>query len=97
VNTPEPHETPLPETPLPEDVAGLRTEIDRLDEEILRLVKRRVAASKAVGRIRMSEGGTRIVVNREMAILDRYRELGPQGRQLAMALLELGRGRLGWS
>lgn len=92
MNTPESRETPLPE-----DIAGLRTEIDRLDEEILRLVKRRVEASKAVGQIRMSEGGTRIVVNREMAILDRYRELGPQGRQLAMALLELGRGRLGWS
>lgn len=85
------------EPPLPTDIAGLRTEIDQLDAEILRLVKRRVAVSKAVGARRMAEGGTRIAVNREMAILDRYRELGPQGRQVAMALLELGRGRLGWS
>jgi chorismate mutase len=30
-----------------------------------------------------------------MAVLDRYRELGVEGRELAMLLLRLGRGRLG--
>ncbi|HEY3607377.1 MAG TPA: chorismate mutase [Pseudonocardiaceae bacterium] len=79
----------------PADITDLREEIDRLDSEILRLVKRRAAVSQDIGRQRMASGGTRIVVSREMAVLNRYRELGPEGRQLAMALLTLGRGRLG--
>jgi chorismate mutase len=77
------------------DITALRTEIDWLDTEILRLVKRRVEVSKTIGAARMAAGGPRIVVNREMDVLNRYRELGPVGRQLAMALLELGRGRMG--
>jgi chorismate mutase len=78
-----------------EEVGELREEIDWLDAEILRLVKRRVEVSKRIGAARMAAGGTRIVYNREMDVLARYRDLGPDGRQLAMALLNLGRGRLG--
>ncbi|HJQ48217.1 MAG TPA: chorismate mutase [Amycolatopsis sp.] len=78
-----------------EEIAELRKEIDWLDGEILRLVKRRVEVSKTIGAARMAAGGTRIVYNREMDVLARYRDLGPDGRQLAMALLNLGRGRLG--
>lgn len=78
-----------------EEIAELRKEIDWLDQEILRLVKRRVEVSQTIGRARMAAGGTRIVYNREMDVLARYRDLGPDGRQLAMALLNLGRGRLG--
>lgn len=79
----------------PPEISRLRTEIDDLDAEILRLVKRRTEVSKMIGATRMASGGTRIVVNREMDVLARYRELGPEGRQLAMVLLNLGRGRLG--
>ncbi|MQA63328.1 MAG: chorismate mutase [Actinophytocola sp.] len=83
-------------TPAPlGDISGLRDEIDEIDTEILRLVKRRVEISKMIGAARMAAGGTRIVYNREMDVLARYRELGPEGRQLALALLNLGRGRLG--
>ncbi|WP_370946523.1 chorismate mutase [Amycolatopsis sp. cg5] len=78
-----------------EEIDALRQEIDWLDAEILRLIKRRVEVSKTIGAARMAAGGTRIVYNREMDVLARYRELGPDGRQLAMALLNLGRGRLG--
>jgi chorismate mutase len=81
--------------PSPADIGALRIEIDELDAEILRLVKRRTEVSQAIGATRMASGGTRIVVNREMDVLARYRELGPEGRQLAMVLLNLGRGRLG--
>ena len=77
------------------DIAELRKEIDWLDAEILRLVKRRVEVSKTIGAARMAAGGTRIVVNREMDVLARYRDLGPEGRKIAMALLALGRGPLG--
>ncbi|OQO91146.1 chorismate mutase [Saccharomonospora piscinae] len=78
-----------------EDIDDLRKEIDWLDAEILRLVKRRAEVSKTIGAARMAAGGPRIVYNREMDVLARYRDLGPEGRQLAMALLNLGRGRLG--
>ncbi|GAA5125154.1 chorismate mutase [Haloechinothrix salitolerans] len=84
------------DTPLTADeIDDLRAEIDELDTEILRLVKRRIDVSKMIGAARLAAGGTRIVYNREMDVLARYRELGPEGRQLAMALLNLGRGRLG--
>ncbi|MEC3982607.1 chorismate mutase [Amycolatopsis sp. H20-H5] len=84
-----------PVLPAAEEIGELRKEIDWLDGEILRLVKRRVEVSKTIGAARMAAGGTKIVYNREMDVLARYRDLGPEGRQLAMALLNLGRGRLG--
>jgi chorismate mutase len=77
------------------DIAELRKEIDWLDAEILRLVKRRAEVSQTIGAARMAAGGTRIVVNREMDVLARYRDLGQEGRKIAMALLALGRGPLG--
>ncbi|MGH3883149.1 MAG: chorismate mutase [Pseudonocardiaceae bacterium] len=77
------------------DLAALRTEIDYLDAEILRLVQRRTAVSQEIGSARRAAGGPRVVHGREMAVLDRYRELGTEGRELAMLLLRLGRGRLG--
>jgi chorismate mutase len=78
-----------------DDITALRKEIDWLDAEILRLVKRRAEVSKTIGAARMAAGGPRIVYNREIDVLARYRELGPEGRRLAMALLNLGRGPLG--
>jgi chorismate mutase len=91
----EPAEPSPAQQAAPPEIGQLRTEIDRLDAEILRLVKRRTEVSRIIGATRMASGGTRIVVNREMDVLARYRELGPEGRQLAMVLLNLGRGRLG--
>lgn len=89
---------PADEVPVPVDQAGidvLRTEIDHLDAEILRLIKRRNAVSHAIGAARRTLGGPRIVYSREMAILNRFRDLGPAGADLGMLLLSMGRGRLG--
>jgi chorismate mutase len=80
-----------------DDIDSLRAEIDHLDAEILRLVKRRTEVSRRIGRARMAAGGPRIVYSREMAVLARFRELGSEGRDLALLLLRLGRGRLGAS
>jgi chorismate mutase len=77
------------------EIDELRKEIDWLDAEIVRLVKRRTEVSQTIGAARMAAGGPRIVVNREMDVLARYRDLGQEGRKIAMALLELGRGKLG--
>lgn len=84
--------------PVPQDQAGidiLRLEIDAVDAELVRLIKRRSAISHAIGTARKSLGGPRIVYSREMAILERFRELGPAGTDLGMMLLAMGRGRLG--
>ncbi|MGO9385296.1 MAG: chorismate mutase [Mycobacterium sp.] len=79
----------------PTDIEALRQEIDRLDAEILAAVKRRAEVSQAIGKVRMASGGTRLVHSREMKVIERYSELGPEGKDLAMLLLRLGRGRLG--
>ncbi|MCA2245535.1 MULTISPECIES: chorismate mutase [Mycobacterium] len=77
------------------DIDDLRHEIDRLDAEILAAVKRRTEVSQAIGKARMASGGTRLVHSREMKVIERYSELGPDGKDLAILLLRLGRGRLG--
>jgi chorismate mutase len=77
------------------DIDALRQEIDRLDAEILAAVKRRTEVSQAIGKVRMANGGTRLVHSREMKVIERYSELGPEGKDLAILLLRLGRGRLG--
>ena len=79
----------------PPAVDDLRQEIDRLDATILEAVKRRSEVSKIVGKARMASGGTRLVHSREMKVIERYSELGTDGKDLAMLLLRLGRGRLG--
>jgi len=83
------------ETPQAPDIDDLRHEIDRLDAEILAAVKRRTEVSRTIGKARMASGGTRLVHSREMKVIERYSELGPDGKDLAMLLLRLGRGRLG--
>ncbi|OZM80603.1 chorismate mutase [Pseudonocardia sp. MH-G8] len=87
--------SPAPEPAAEPDIAELRVEIDRLDAEILRLIKRRTEVSQTIGKARMAAGGPRIVYSREMAVLARFRDLGSEGRDLALLLLRLGRGRLG--
>ncbi|MDN5858863.1 MAG: chorismate mutase, partial [Pseudonocardia sp.] len=56
--------------PSAEEIPALRTEIDRLDAEILDLIQRRTAASRRIGTARMAAGGPRIVYSREMAVLN---------------------------
>ena len=77
------------------DIDELRQEIDRLDAEILAAVKRRTEVSQEIGKVRMASGGTRLVHSREMKVIERYSELGPEGKDLAMGVLRMGRGRLG--
>ncbi len=91
--------TPVPEeVPVPADQAGidaLRTEIDAIDAELVRLILHRTAISHAIGTARKTLGGPKIVYSREMAILERFRALGPAGTDLGMLLLAMGRGKLG--
>ena len=78
------------------EIDDLRLEIDRLDAEILAAVKRRTEVSQIIGKARMASGGTRLVHSREMKVIDRFiAAIGPEGKDLAMLLLRLGRGRMG--
>ncbi|UKN41558.1 chorismate mutase [Mycobacterium lepromatosis] len=87
--------TEVVEAPQLIDIEELREEIDRLDAQILATVKRRAEISQAISKVRMASGGTRLVHSREMKVIERYSELGPDGKDLAILLLRLGRGRLG--
>jgi chorismate mutase len=77
------------------DIDELRREIDELDATILAAVQRRTEVSKMIGQARMASGGTRLVHSREMKVIERFSVLGPEGKDLAILLLRLGRGRLG--
>lgn len=77
------------------DIDDLRREIDELDATILAAIQRRTEVSKLIGQARMASGGTRLVHSREMKVIERFSVLGPEGKDLAMLLLRLGRGRLG--
>jgi chorismate mutase len=76
-------------------IAGLRERLDEIDAKIIELWLERAAISQEVGRTRVASGGTRLVLNREKEILERYRtQLGPDGVQLALLILRAGRGPL---
>jgi chorismate mutase len=71
----------------------LRTQIDAMDAAIIRLVAERTRLSKRIQAARISSGGTRVELGRERIVLDGYRTgLGPDGPQLAEAILRVGRG-----
>ncbi|MEU0985583.1 MULTISPECIES: chorismate mutase [unclassified Streptomyces] len=82
-----------------EEAAGLITDarerIDALDDRIIGLVQERMAVSAVIQDARISSGGRRVNLSREMEVLGHFREaLGKPGTALAMTLLELCRGRV---
>ncbi|MFJ3233350.1 chorismate mutase [Streptomyces sp. NPDC086787] len=89
-------ETVVAETPEAVDViTGARERIDALDDRIIGLIQERVAVSAVIQEARISSGGRRVSLSREMEILGHYRDaLGRPGTALAMTMLELSRGRI---
>ncbi|MEU3187086.1 chorismate mutase [Streptomyces sp. NPDC006923] len=76
-------------------IGDARERVDSLDERIIALVQERMAVSAAIQDARISSGGRRVNLSREMEILGHYRDaLGKPGTSLAMTLLELCRGRV---
>jgi chorismate mutase len=71
----------------------LRGQIDALDAAIIRLVDERTRVSRRIQTARMNAGGTRVELGRERVVLAAYRDgLGPDGPQLADAVLQVCRG-----
>lgn len=76
-------------------IAGARDRIDALDDRIIGLVQERMAVSAVIQEARISSGGRRVNLSREMEVLSHFRDaLGKPGTPLAMTLLELCRGRI---
>ncbi|HWG27969.1 chorismate mutase [Actinospica sp.] len=79
----------------PGGVLGGRERIDAFDAQIIELIRGRMAVSAEIQAARMADGGRRLDLRRETEVIGRYtRELGRPGTTVAMALLELGRGRV---
>lgn len=78
------------------EIQSYREEINRLDQLIIDSIRRRSEVSRAIGKTRVGSGGTKLVYTREVAIINEFREeFGREGAEIAKALLQLGRGRLG--
>ncbi|MFB7218832.1 chorismate mutase [Streptomyces sp. NPDC002596] len=76
-------------------IGDARERIDALDDRIIGLVQERMAVSAVIQEARITSGGRRVNLSREMEILGQYRKaLGKPGTSLAMTLLELCRGRV---
>jgi chorismate mutase len=76
-------------------ITGARERIDALDDRIIGLIQERMAVSAVIQEARITSGGRRVNLSREMEILTHYSEaLGKPGTALAMTLLELCRGRI---
>ncbi|MEV7285361.1 chorismate mutase [Streptomyces sp. NPDC093252] len=76
-------------------ISGARERIDALDDRIIGLIQERMAVSAVIQDARITSGGRRVNLSREMEILGHYREaLGKPGTTLAMTLLELCRGKI---
>ena len=76
-------------------IGDARERIDALDDRIIGLVQERMAVSAVIQDARITSGGRRVNLSREMDILSRYSDaLGKPGTPLAMTLLELCRGRI---
>ena len=76
-------------------ISGARERIDTLDDRIIGLLQERMAVSAVIQEARISSGGRRVNLSREMEVLSHYSDaLGKPGTSLAMILLELCRGRI---
>ncbi|KDQ69046.1 chorismate mutase [Streptomyces halstedii] len=76
-------------------IGDARTRIDALDDRIIGLVQERMAVSAVIQEARITSGGRRVNLSREMDVLGHYSQaLGRPGTALAMTLLELCRGRV---
>jgi chorismate mutase len=76
-------------------IATMRDRIDEIDAALVSLWHERADLSRRIGAARVASGGTRLVLDREREILDRFHgAIGADGVQLGLLLLRAGRGRL---
>ncbi|MBM7457466.1 chorismate mutase [Rhodococcus coprophilus] len=77
------------------ELGTLFAQVQELDAQILDVIKRRAELAQRIGAVAKESGASREAQAEEMAVLDRFGELGADGNTLAMTLLRLGRTRRG--
>ena len=77
------------------ELGTLFAQVRELDAQILDVIKRRAELAQRIGAVAKESGASREAQAEEMAVLDRFGELGADGNTLAMTLLRLGRTRRG--
>lgn len=79
--------------PEPESISTLREQIDALDTALTNLIQVRSQLSHRIQMTRMSAGGPRVLLSRERAIRQHYRDaMGADGIVIAEAVLRVCRG-----
>ncbi len=85
----------MPHEALRDPLEAERLRIDEVDERLITLIAERKRISEQIQATRLCAGGSRTDTKREMHVITRYAEvLGPAGRDIALSLLALARGRL---
>src|SRR4051794_12076054 len=78
-----------------DELGAYRQRVDEFDRIIIEALGARAAVSRLAQATRVSRGGTRVDLNRELQIIAKYRaELGSEGAELADAILRTCRGRV---
>ena len=80
-------------SPAEAELGHLFEQVRELDAQLLAVIKRRAELSQRIGAAAKESGAAREAQTQEMAVLDRFGELGADGNTLAMTLLRIGRTR----
>jgi len=79
-----------------DELRELRAGVDQVDRELQRLVARRRDLSNRIQALRLGRGGGRYDATREQQVVVSYvAALGPDGAELAAAVLRVCRGPAG--
>ncbi|MEV6964608.1 hypothetical protein AB0M47_05785 [Hamadaea sp. NPDC051192] len=70
---------------------GLQGRLDRIDLEIIALVRQRILIAHEVRQARLDAGETGYAHEEELAVARRFSQLGPHGAELAAILLRRSR------
>jgi chorismate mutase len=92
----EPHAGEVDRPEMIDDTVSLdllQVQLERLEHELVDLVRRRTLLARQLSETRRRLGGTSTVHDLELAVVRRFRCLGSSGRDMAMILLRLGRPR----
>lgn len=69
----------------------LEARMERIDARIIELVRQRAALAELVASARVDRGGNRFSHAADLAMVRRFGELGPRGKELAAILLRQAR------
>lgn len=76
----------------PDLIADLQARLDRVDIQLIGLIRQRAEIAKLLMALRAAHGGTRFAHEPELAVVRRFSgRLGPAGAEIAVILLRQAR------